>query len=108
MTKRKPPPPIDEGLALAAYKAGLVDWEVAVRCDCDTRSICRWRNRKGLPANGEGRLPGFLSDKDKYVRPVPQPVATKKEAGQTIKVYPPMFCDGYFAQPNVRPRRLME
>ena len=108
MTTRKPPPPTDDGLALAAYNAGLVDWEVAVRCDCDPSSVQRWRTRKGLKPNGEGHLPGFLSPKDKYERPEPQPVKVKKEAGRLIKVYPPMFADGYWAQPNVRPRRLGE
>ena len=106
--KRKPPPSIDEGVALAAYNAGMVDWEIAVRCDCDTSSIQRWRIRKGLAPNGKGHLPGFLSPGDKYERSAPEPVKVKKEAGIVVKVYPPMFCDGYWRQPNVRPRRTGE
>jgi hypothetical protein len=60
-------------------------WEIAVRCDCHVSSIQRWRTRKGLPPNGEKHLPGFLSEKDKYERPVPQPVELRKEAGIMVK-----------------------
>jgi hypothetical protein len=105
--KRKLLPTIDEKLALKYYNAGMVDWEIAVRCDCETSSIQRWRTRRGLPPNGKGHLPGFLSPKDKYERTPPEPMKVKKEAGMLVKVYPPMFADGYWAQPNVRPKRDM-
>src|SRR5688500_669610 len=101
---REDPDFFDQIKARQHYDAGLVDWQIGMHCGVSTGTVQHWREENSLPPNGKGHLPGFISPSDKYERPVPLPVEVKKDGGQTIKVYPPMFADGYYAQPNVKPK----
>jgi hypothetical protein len=103
---RSDPEFFDPAKARQHYDDGLVDWLIGMHCGVSTGTIQHWREENNLPANGRGHLPGFISSSDKYERPAPEPIKVKKEAGKLVKVYPPMFADGYWAQPNVRPKRL--
>jgi hypothetical protein len=103
---RSDPEFFDEAKARHFYDKGLVDWQIGMHCGVSESTIQHWREEKRLRPNGEGRLPGFLSPKDKYERPVPEPMVVKKEGYILVKVYHPMFADGYWSQPNVRPKRL--
>ena len=44
-------------------------------------------------------------DEEKPVPPVPESV--RQENGREVKVYPARYCDGYRAQPNVKPKNSM-
>jgi hypothetical protein len=40
-------------------------------------------------------------------KPVPVPESVRQEDGREVKVYPKRYADGYQAQKNVKPKRLI-